>query len=490
MEEWKIVPFANNYECSKLGVLRNKSTTQPIKGKDQDGYVKVGFIDNDGKTIIKFLHRVIAITWLENPENKPTVDHINSIRNDNRVSNLRWATYKEQYSNISPENKIKNPGIKIWQCNKDTGDKIKLYNNMAEATKDLGVKTPAQISACLDETDKIAFGYKWIMDFPVIEGEIWKLFEEHDDHKYYGSNHGRVKNNNRLLKISYSSGYQQTYIYDKLHKNHIVVAKLFIENPNNHPIVNHKDGNKLNNHESNLEWTTIRENAKHAVENGLNKSHKKVINYDNDNNIIKIYLNCADAGRDLGVSKSSIDKCCKNIIRSCGEKKLKFKYLEAQDDIVCMKINIPIKEDAKIKPNIQEQRRKVISYDDDLTILHIYNSGQDAATQLNLDASAIIKCCNGKRKTCGGKQFKYLDENDDIKNMKITMEKENIYVNIPKDSLYKKVNVHNKKGKLIETCNSKAEVTKKYKVNIETVTKHCQNKIKYHKLDYIFSYAE
>lgn len=50
---------------------------------------------------------------------------------------------------------------------------------------------------------------------------------------------------------------------------HQLVAIHFIANPNNRKIVNHKDGNKLNNDVSNLEWVTCRENAEHALKTGL-----------------------------------------------------------------------------------------------------------------------------------------------------------------------------------------------------------------------------
>ncbi len=52
-------------------------------------------------------------------------------------------------------------------------------------------------------------------------------------------------------------------------KVHRIVAMAFLDNPNNYPIVNHKDGNKENNHTSNLEWCTVKQNNQHAVDIGL-----------------------------------------------------------------------------------------------------------------------------------------------------------------------------------------------------------------------------
>lgn len=64
----------------------------------KDGYYEVSLYKN-GKAKSKQVHQLIALTYIPNPENKPTVDHIDRDKTNNAVSNLRWNTYSEQIKN-------------------------------------------------------------------------------------------------------------------------------------------------------------------------------------------------------------------------------------------------------------------------------------------------------------------------------------------------------------------------------------------------------
>ena len=100
LEEYRTIKnYEGLYEVSNFGNVRNSKTNIILKLKtDKGGYVRVQ-LSKDGKGKDSLVHRLVAIAFISNDENKPTVDHIIRDLLNNNVSNLRWATYSEQMSN-------------------------------------------------------------------------------------------------------------------------------------------------------------------------------------------------------------------------------------------------------------------------------------------------------------------------------------------------------------------------------------------------------
>lgn len=218
-EEWKpIKNYETLYEVSTLGNVRSIKGKIKKLQKRSNGYLYVGLSKNGKSKTVK-VHRLVAEAYIDNPDNKPIVNHINSNRSDNRVDNLEWVTASE---NMIHSHK------KEYKC-----------RILPSLYKDYGVK------------------------------EEWKNIKGSNG-MYLISNRGEIKNvnTNMIRKPNIVNGYLRVRltINGKRigYSIHRLVAETFIDNPHNLPVVNHIDGNKLNNNVTNLEWCTHSENTTHS----------------------------------------------------------------------------------------------------------------------------------------------------------------------------------------------------------------------------------
>lgn len=344
------LPGFEHYLVSKFGRLYNTKIRYLFNKKpDKQGYINCQITDIDGKQSHKSIHILVALTFIPNPENKPTVDHINRVRNDNRVENLRWATYSEQIKNRS-EPKNTKCGRPIYQYDLNN-NLIKEWNRIIDAAIEYDLN-PRRISDACSGTDHIFKEFIWRYKDELDKGpidEIWKLGPYPEYRPIHVSNYGRVKNYQGLLvKGSEEKGYIRISVrkiirtgkIDSKGRPIITYKRVFISLSNlvaatflgrdDIREVNHKDGNTLNNHINNLEYATSKENSIHALKTGLRKNKtgckKPVIQLDLDGNEINRFNSMTEAAKAMNCHKNNIINVCNNRSLTAAGYKWQFAY--------------------------------------------------------------------------------------------------------------------------------------------------------------------
>jgi hypothetical protein len=313
-----------------------------LKLTNRGGYIFTGLSKN---SIIKTypVHRLVALAFIDNPENKPQVNHKDKNRSNNNLSNLEWSTASE--NNIHRSINVvqtTNQQVKVWRIDPLTNEKLELYDSICLAAQ--WIFTNNDITNCVDNIGrgiscasrgvyKTSFGYKWVLyDYIDLDDEIWKpvTINGKTYETYFVSNLGRFKNYKGIIMQNYKP-HHTGYIFIRVDKNkyalHRIIASTFIENlePDKNNIVNHIDGNKLNNTAANLEWTTIKGNNIHNHKSGFIKYYtRKIAQYDLEMNKIKEFGSIVEAKKELGVK--TIKEVLSNNQKTAGG--FIFKYLE------------------------------------------------------------------------------------------------------------------------------------------------------------------
>jgi hypothetical protein len=196
-EVWKdIKGFEGMYKISNFGNVKSTKRRGSKGGIVKPcimtcGYLRL-YLHKGNIRKHKLLHRLIADAFIPNPQNKPFVDHINTIRTDNRIENLRWSTCDE--NNNNPLSKIKasahnaktlkgmlgvlHPKSKsVYQFDLN-GNLIRKYGSGLEAERCCQIFA-SNISAVCRGKQKTAGGYKWFYHSALLD-ELLTILEKEE----------------------------------------------------------------------------------------------------------------------------------------------------------------------------------------------------------------------------------------------------------------------------------------------------------------------
>lgn len=325
-ETWSEILGFCSYSVSTQGRIRNEKTGRFLKPTvNMKGYMTVSLWENNVKKIY-FVHRLVAAAFIPNPEHKGTVNHINHVRQDNSVDNLEWATTAEQNNHKQKHIGSSRRQKAIWQCNMQSGERLKIYNSIDEAAK--AVKGHhANISSVANKRRSCAYGYKWEYDRKEDTlGEIWKDVNPGlvgGAEGFRLSTEGRLETPKARILLPFpDSGGEASYhclcINGKVMFAHVLMARVFLPNFFGKNMVNHKNGVKSDYRLWNLQWVTARENVQHAVNLGIFGKKLAVQQLDDTQQIVKTYNNASEAATATGQHVSNLHQAIKKGHRGAG----------------------------------------------------------------------------------------------------------------------------------------------------------------------------
>lgn len=176
-EVWKdVVGYEKYYQVSNEGRVRSLDRlTNNVngcfvrkgrvlkQGVNRTGYNFVMLTDKDGKVKNCKVHRLVAITFIENPFNKKTVNHKDGNKTNNLLDNLEWATYSENMQH-AVDNGLKRDCFKNKKVAKLTlnDEVIEVYNSLKQAAEMNGINSKTISKVCTGYRNyKTSHGFKW-----------------------------------------------------------------------------------------------------------------------------------------------------------------------------------------------------------------------------------------------------------------------------------------------------------------------------------------
>jgi len=312
--------YSSRYGISNTGDIFSYKRGIVLKPCVRNGYLSVCLSYNNTKKNF-LIHRLVAITFIENPNRYDIVNHKDGDKFNNNVANLEWTTYSGNACHSIQQLNNKRSTVPILQLTHD-GIVINKFDSIKDAEIYTGVSSKHIPSVCMGSRES-AGGFLWkYVDDQRVEPPDGKELIDYPG--YIVTTDGTVyssKSRKYLSLKTHNSGYISVSLSNKGKKDfyiHVLVAILYLPKIPGKNVVNHIDRDKSNNKLINLEWVTSSENTLHAIETGVMTHVRGVIQYDHNWRELNTYSSIREASNNSKVDSSSIVRVCKGKQKSAG----------------------------------------------------------------------------------------------------------------------------------------------------------------------------